>query len=88
MDLPIDAHDIEYAENFLVTGDLATAVPLLEKLVQMLEEYVEAECSDTSKTQWFSFADPFERLAPPSAPARAGRARCGGTPSAQRGRRS
>lgn len=63
MDLPIDAHDIEYAENFLVTGDLATAVPLLEKLVQMLEEYVEAECSDTSKTQWFSFADPFERLA-------------------------
>lgn len=63
MDLPIDAHDIEYAENFLVTGDLATAVPLLEKLVQMFEEYVEAECSDTSKTQWFSFADPFERLA-------------------------
>ena len=63
MDLPIDAHDIEYAENFLVTGDLATAVPLLEKLVQMLEEYVEAECSDTSKMQWFSFADPFERLA-------------------------
>ena len=63
MDLPIDAHDIEYAENFLATGDLATAVPLLEKLVQMLEEYVEAECSDTSKTQWFSFADPFERLA-------------------------
>lgn len=63
MDLPIDAHDIEYAENFLVSGDLATAVPLLEKLVQMVEEYVDAECSDTSKTQWFSFANPFERLA-------------------------
>lgn len=63
MDLPIDAHDIEYAENFLVSGDLATAVPLLEKLAQMVEEYVEAECADTSKTQWFSFANPFERLA-------------------------
>ena len=49
MDLPIDAHDIEYAENFLVSGDLATSVPLLEKLVQMVED-VDAECSDTSKT--------------------------------------
>ena len=63
MDLPIDAHDIEYAENYLVTGDIATALPLLRKLVEMVEEVTEKECVPTDKVQYFTFEDPFERLA-------------------------
>ena len=63
MDLPIDAHDIEYAENFLASGDLAAALPLLERLVELFEEYADAEFCDTERTQWFSFHDAFERLA-------------------------
>lgn len=63
MDLPIDAHDIEYAENFLASGDLATALPLLERLVELFEEFADAEFCDTERTQWFSFHDAFERLA-------------------------
>ncbi|MDY2777429.1 MAG: hypothetical protein SOU51_03535 [Collinsella sp.] len=63
MDLPIDTHDIEYAENFLASGDIATALPLLKRLTEMVEEHVERECADTERTQWFSFNDAFERLA-------------------------
>ena len=63
MDMPIDAHDIAYAENFLASDDIATALPLLEKLAQMAKEYADAECVATDKKQWFSFADAFERLA-------------------------
>ena len=33
MDLPISLQDITYAENYLAQGDLATATPLLERLV-------------------------------------------------------
>lgn len=63
MELPINAHDIEYAENFLASGDLATAFQLLQRLSEMFEEFAERELSDTEKTQWFSFNDAFERLA-------------------------
>ena len=34
MDLPISLQDITYAENYLAQGDLATATPLLERLVE------------------------------------------------------
>ena len=64
MEFPIDAHDIEYAENFLAAGDLATALPLLQRLVRVVEDYVENRVRGGSdKTQWFSFNDAFERLA-------------------------
>lgn len=35
MDLPISLQDITYAENYLAQGDLATATPLLERLVEL-----------------------------------------------------
>ena len=44
MDLPISLEDITYAENYLAQGDLATATPLLERLVELAEEYIDAEC--------------------------------------------
>ena len=44
MDLPISLQDITYAENYLAQGDLATATPLLERLVELAEEYIDAEC--------------------------------------------
>ena len=37
MDLPISLQDITYAENYLAQGDLATATPLLERLVELAE---------------------------------------------------
>lgn len=63
MELPINAHDIEYAENFLASGDLATAFQLLQRLAEIFEEYAGRELANTEKTQWFSFNDAFERLA-------------------------
>ena len=48
MDLPISLQDITYAENYLAQGDLATATPLLERLVELAEEYIDAECKTRS----------------------------------------
>lgn len=63
MDLPISLQDITYAENYLAQGDLATATPLLERLVELAEEYIDAECKTEEKRQFFSFDSKFERLA-------------------------
>ncbi len=63
MDLPISEMDIEQAEAYLAAGDLASATPLLERLVEQAEEYIDAECKTTDEVQYFSFADAFERLA-------------------------
>lgn len=63
MDLPISFEDIQYAENYLAQGDMATATPLLERLVELAEEYIDAECKTTEDTQYFSFDSAFERLA-------------------------
>ena len=63
MDLPFTERDIQYAENFLAQGDMGTALPLLLALRDEAEEYIEAECQTTDDTQFFSFADTFERLA-------------------------
>ena len=40
MDLPISLEDITYAENYLAQGDLATATPLLERLVELADSYI------------------------------------------------
>ena len=53
MDLPISLEDITYAENYLAQGDLATATPLLERLVELAEEYIDAECKTEEKRQYF-----------------------------------
>ena len=51
MDLPISLQDITYAENYLAQGDLATATPLLERLVELAEEYIDAECKTEENRQ-------------------------------------
>lgn len=63
MEFPIDAHDVEYAESYLAAGDLATALPLLQRLAELVEDYAKTECVADDNTQWFSFNDAFERLA-------------------------
>lgn len=63
MELPISERDIAQAESYLAAGDLPSATPLLERLVEQAEEYIDAECQATDKVQYFSFADAFERLA-------------------------
>lgn len=63
MDLPISQQDIQYAENFLGQGDIATAMPLLERLRELAEGYIAEACQPDDKTQYFSFDSPFERLA-------------------------
>lgn len=62
MELPIDAHDIEYAEGYLAAGDMATALPLLKRLCEMAGEWADRTCADTTSHQWFAFDDAFERL--------------------------
>lgn len=63
MDMPIAAHDIDYAEDLLAEGELETARVLLEELAAEAGEYVDTACIATDARQWFSFATPFERLA-------------------------
>lgn len=61
--MPITERDIAQAESYLAAGDMAAATPLLERLVELAEEYIDAECHTTDERQYFSFADAFERLA-------------------------
>ena len=63
MDMPIAAHDIDYAEDLLAEGELDTARMLLEELAAEAGEYADTACIATEARQWFSFANPFERLA-------------------------
>ena len=63
MDMPIAAHDIDYAEDLLAEGELETARVLLEELAAEAGEYADTACIATDARQWFSFASPFERLA-------------------------
>ena len=62
MDLTVSLHDLQRAENFLAQGDLETALPMLLSMRDAAEEYIEASCQTTDDTQYFSFADAFERL--------------------------
>ncbi len=59
---PISLQDIEYAETFLASGDLSTAQQMLARYIELAEEYIAEYCEATDKVQYFSFADPFERL--------------------------
>lgn len=63
MELSISLNDIEYAETYLAAGDLDGALPLLEKLRELAEEYIDAECQTKDNLQYFSFESAFERLA-------------------------
>lgn len=63
MDMPIAAHDIDYAEDLLAEGEFETARVLLEELAAEAGEYADSACIATDARQWFSFANPFERLA-------------------------
>ena len=69
--MSVTANDIRFAENFLAQGDMGTALPLLENLRAEAEEEIASSCETTDDTQYFSFADAFERER--SARARAGR---------------
>ena len=61
--MSVTANDIRFAENFLAQGDMGTALPLLENLRAEAEEEIASSCETTDDTQYFSFADAFERLA-------------------------
>ena len=63
MEMPIAAHDIDYAEDLLAQGELETAGVLLEELAAEAGEYADTACIATDARQWFSFASPFEYLA-------------------------
>ena len=44
MDMPIAAHDIDYAEDLLAEGELETARVLLEELAAEAGEYADTAC--------------------------------------------
>lgn len=47
MDMPIAAHDIDYAEDLLAEGELDTARMLLEELAAEAGEYADTACIAT-----------------------------------------
>lgn len=62
METPISEQDIEYAETYLAAGDISTASQMLERYLELVEEYIAEECQATDEVQYFSFQDSFERL--------------------------
>lgn len=62
METPISEQDIEYAETYLAAGDISTASQILERYLELAEEYIAEECQTTDEVQYFSFQDSFERL--------------------------
>ena len=62
METPISEQDIEYAETYLAAGDISTASQMLERYLELAEEYIAEMCQATDEVQYFSFQDPFERL--------------------------
>ena len=62
METPISEQDIEYAETYLASGDISTASQMLERYLELAEEYIAEECQATDEVQYFSFQDSFERL--------------------------
>ncbi len=51
------------AEGYLMQGQVDTAVELLSRLAEDVEEYVDRNCPTTDEVQWFSFPTTFDRLA-------------------------
>ena len=62
METPISEQDIEYAETYLAAGDISTASQMLERYLELVEDYIAEECQATDEVQYFSFQDSFERL--------------------------
>lgn len=62
METPISEQDIEYAETYLAAGDISTASQMLERYLELAEEYIAEKCQATDEVQYFSFQDSFERL--------------------------
>lgn len=62
METPISEQDIEYAETYLAAGDISTASQMLERYLELAEEYIAEMCQATDEVQYFSFQDSFERL--------------------------
>ena len=62
METPISEQDIEYAETYLAAGDISTASQMLERYLELAEEYIAEERQATDEVQYFSFQDSFERL--------------------------
>ena len=62
METPISEQDIEYAETYLAAGDISTASQMLERYLELVEEYIAEMCQATDEVQYFSFQDSFERL--------------------------
>ena len=62
METPISEQDIGYAETYLAAGDISTASQMLERYLELAEEYIAEECQATDEVQYFSFQDSFERL--------------------------
>ena len=62
METPISEQDIEYAETYLAAGDISAASQMLERYLELAEEYIAEECQATDGVQYFSFQDSFERL--------------------------
>ena len=62
METPISEQDIEYAETYLAAGDISTASQMIERYLELAEEYIAEECQATDEVQYFSFQDSFERL--------------------------
>ena len=62
MEAPISIYDIEYVESYLAAGDLSSARQMLERYIELAEEYIAEEFEATDKVQYFSFEDDFERL--------------------------
>ena len=63
MNMPVTAADVAQAERLLAAGEIGQAEPLLEHLVEEIEDYAATELVATEKTQYFSFEEPFERIA-------------------------
>lgn len=62
METPISEQDIEYAETYLAAGDISTASQMLERYLELVEDYTAEMCQATDEVQYFSFQDSFERL--------------------------
>lgn len=62
METPISEQDIEYAETYLAAGDISTASQMLERYLELVEDYIAEMCQATDEVQYFSFQDSFERL--------------------------
>ena len=63
MEAPITIEQIEYTENFLASGDIDTALPMLLDLVDEVEDFARERCRATDEVQYFTFEDDFELLA-------------------------